>query len=128
MTTKVFFEEVCIELYKSGESYRVEMIDRRCYIKRSIADMIATEKREDPHLVALLLSYIRVSLHEYNRGCSKDRRDKQFSDDVLFTAISDMLDKHTIEKLICCFNSMKWIEIKSIIESKNPSLKIEQVC
>lgn len=120
----VLFEDLVVSKNTRGDLYKVNLIDRTCYIKRSLADMIAKESREDPYLIAIILAYIKIARR--NNNSKKDiENDSDFSDTLLLTSISSLLDHFDIERIIYSFSELKWYEMKKILQNSKPWRKIE---
>lgn len=125
MTKTFYFEDVVVISKPQRESYSVNLIETGVFIEKSLAKMIAEEKNEEPILIAILLAYIKIARQNGNAGLPIEKHDTPPTDGELLSAISSMLDKYEIERIIRVFRDLKWHEMKEIIYSDEAQNKIE---
>ena len=126
MTSKRFYyEDLVIYLHKGGLTYLVDMVDRGFFIERDLTEMLASENKENPYLMAVLLAYIKDARKSGNEGVIIGEQDDPPTSTELLTSISSLLEEYHIENIISCFKDLRWHEMKAILYSPNAKEEIK---
>ena len=100
MTSKRFYyEDLVIYLHKGGLTYLVDMVDRGFFIERDLTEMLASENKENPYLMAVLLAYIKDARKSGNEGVIIGEQDDPPTSTELLTSISSLLEEYHIEQI-----------------------------